>query len=93
MQDEEALYRIAYELVEDVASDGTRYVEVRWGPLLHVMGGLDLAAALRPSSRARDAGMAATGVLIRLIAVAIRSHPPDANARMARSRARSSTTA
>jgi adenosine deaminase len=84
MQDEEALYRTSYELVEDVASDGTRYVEVRWGPLLHVQSGLDLAAGITAVvAGTRDAALA-TGVVCRLIAVAIRSHPPDANAVMAR---------
>jgi len=84
MQDEEALYRIAHELVEDVASDGTRYVEVRWGPLLHVQLGLDLAAGIAAVvAGTRDAALA-TGVVARLIAVAIRSHPPEANAVMAR---------
>lgn len=84
MQDAEALYRIAYELILDVASDGTRYVEVRWGPLLHVMGGLDLAQGIEAVLAGTRDGTAATGVLARLIAVAIRSHPPDANAVMAR---------
>jgi adenosine deaminase len=88
MQDEEALYRTTRELVEDVASDGTRYVEIRWGPLLHVMGGLDLEAGIAAVvAGARDAA-AATGVVTRLIAVALRSHPPDANAVMARVAAR-----
>ena len=40
MQDAEALERIAAELVETKAADGVRYLEIRWGPLLHVAGGL-----------------------------------------------------
>src|SRR3954469_18084424 len=83
MQDVEALYRVAYELIEDVASDGTRYVEVRWGPLLHVMSGLDLATGIQAVVAGTNDAAAATGVTARLIAVAIRSHPPDANAVMA----------
>ena len=34
MQDAEALERITAELVEDVAAEGTRYVEIRWAPSL-----------------------------------------------------------
>lgn len=84
MQDAEALYRIAFELVEDVATDGTRYVEIRWAPLLHVRDGLDLADGIAAvAAGVRDAS-AATGVIARLIAVALRSHPGDANAVMAR---------
>ena len=43
MQDAEALERITAELVETKAADGVRYVEIRWGPLLHVARGLSLA--------------------------------------------------
>ena len=43
MQDAEALERITSELVEAKAADGVRYVEIRWGPLLHVAGGLSTA--------------------------------------------------
>src|SRR5215210_4781628 len=42
MQDEEALERIAAELVETKAAENVRYVEMRWGPLLHVARGLSL---------------------------------------------------
>ena len=43
MQDAEALERITAELVEAKAADGVRYVEIRWGLLLHVARGLSLA--------------------------------------------------
>ena len=43
MQDAEALERITAELVETKAADNVRYVEIRWGPLLHVARGLSLA--------------------------------------------------
>src|SRR6476620_7191658 len=42
MQDAEALERITAELIETKAADGVRYVEIRWGPLLHVAGGLSV---------------------------------------------------
>lgn len=87
MQDAEALYRVAYELVEDVASDGTRYVEIKWGPLLHVQGGLGLAEGIAAVAAGTRDAAAATGVVARLVAVALRSHPPDANAVMARTAA------
>ena len=37
------LERITLELVETKAADGVRYVEIRWGPRLHVSRGLSLA--------------------------------------------------
>ena len=87
MQDAEALYRVAHELVEDVATDGTRYVEIRWGPLLHVQRGLHLGDGIAAVAAGVHDACAATGVVARLIAVALRSHPPEANAVMARTAA------
>jgi adenosine deaminase len=87
MQDAEALYRTAYELIEDVATDNTRYVEVKWGPLLHVSGGLGLRDGIAAVAAGTRDAAAATGVVARLVAVALRSHPPDANAVMARTAA------
>src|SRR6187401_3648434 len=47
MQDPESITRITHELVEDVASDGTRYAEIRWGPALHLLRGLDLRESIQ----------------------------------------------
>jgi adenosine deaminase len=77
MQDIESLRRITHELVEDVASDGTRYAEVRWAPALHLSGGLGLADSIQAVVGGAQAGVAATGIHVRLIAVALRSHPPE----------------
>ena len=41
LQDAASLERVTSELVEDVASDGTRYAEIRWAPSLHLERGLD----------------------------------------------------
>ena len=42
MQTKEALRRIAYELAEDNARENVRYLEVRYGPILHTEEGLTL---------------------------------------------------
>ncbi|MGB3542795.1 adenosine deaminase [Rubrivirga sp.] len=42
MQTRDALHRIAYELAEDMANDGVRYLEVRYGPILHTDEGLTM---------------------------------------------------
>jgi len=84
MQDVEALERITAELVETKAADGVRYVEIRWGPLLHVMAGLSLADGIAAVCRgARDASFR-TGTVVRLICTALRSHDPAANLELAR---------
>ena len=42
MQTAPALYRVAYECVEDLANDSVVYAEVRFAPELHIEGGLSL---------------------------------------------------
>lgn len=44
MQTRDALRRIAYELAEDAAAENVRYLEVRYGPILHTEEGLTLDA-------------------------------------------------
>ena len=83
MQDAEALERVAAELVEAKAADNVRYVEIRWGPLLHVARGLALADGIAAVCRgARSAGERLR-VEVRLICTAIRSHEPAANVALA----------
>lgn len=88
MQDAEALERITAELVETKAADGVRYVEIRWGPLLHIARGLSLADGIAAvCAGARDAS-ARTGTVVRLICTALRSHDPADNVRLAETAAR-----
>ncbi|MGC8634104.1 MAG: adenosine deaminase family protein [Candidatus Limnocylindrales bacterium] len=106
LQDTESLQRATAELVEDVAADGTRYVEIRWAPALHLRGGLALddvmeavvAGARQGVTRVEAAARAGQGVpgpaghsspasvapfAVRLIAVAMRTHPPETSVRVA----------
>ena len=79
MQDADALERITSELVDTKAAENVRYVEIRWGPLLHVARGLSLSDGIAAVARgARDAATR-TGTEVRLICTAIRSHDPAAN--------------
>ena len=88
MQDAEALERITAELVQTKAADGVRYVEIRWGPLLHGARGLSLVDGIAAvCAGARDA-LARTGTVVRLICTALRSHDPKANLELARTAAR-----
>jgi adenosine deaminase len=83
MQDAEALERISYELIESKAADHVRYVEIRWGPLLHVARGLSLEDGIAAVCRGARAASERTGVVARLICTAIRSHDPADNVRLA----------
>ena len=88
MQDAEALERITTELVETKAADGVRYLEIRWGPLLHVAGGLSLVDGIAAVCAGARAGEARTGTVVRLICTALRSHEPAANVTLAETAAR-----
>jgi adenosine deaminase len=88
MQDAEALERITTELVETKAADGVRYLEIRWGPLLHVSGGLSLTGGIAAVCSGARAGEARTGTVVRLICTALRSHEPAANVTLAETAAR-----
>lgn len=88
MQDADALHRITAELVETKAADNVRYVEIRWGPRLHVLRGLSLDDGIAAvCAGARDAA-ARTGVVVRLICTALRSHDPEGNVTLAETAAR-----
>jgi len=79
MQDADALERITAELVETKAADGVRYLEIRWGPLLHVAGGLALADGIAAVCAGARSAAARSGIVVRLICTALRSHDPAAN--------------
>ena len=88
MQDAEALERIAAELVEDKAADNVRYVEIRWGPLLHVARGLSLSDGIAAVVRGARAAAMRTNITVRLISTALRSHDPERNVELAETAAR-----
>ncbi|HSL77621.1 MAG TPA: adenosine deaminase [Candidatus Limnocylindrales bacterium] len=88
MQDADALERIAFELVETKAADNVRYVEVRWGPLLHVLKGLSLADGIAAVVRGTNDAAARAGIAVRLISTAIRSHDPERNVELAETASR-----
>jgi adenosine deaminase len=77
LQDAEALERCAVELVEDIAGEGTRYAEIRWAPSLHTREGLELGEGIAAVVRGVKRATRATGTEVRLIAVALRTHPPE----------------
>ena len=83
MQDAEALERVAAELVEAKAADGVRYLEIRWGPLLHVARGLSLVDGIGAVCAGARAAADRSGMVVRLICTALRSHDPGSNVALA----------
>jgi adenosine deaminase len=79
LQDAAALERVAAELVRVKAADGVRYVEIRWGPLLHVRRGLPLAEGIAAVIDGATRAAEADGIVVRFICTALRSHDPADN--------------
>jgi adenosine deaminase len=72
MQTEEALERAARETLEDLAADNVVYVEVRFAPVLHMQGNLNLEKVVQSVLRGLEAGREKTGVQFGLILCAMR---------------------
>lgn len=83
LQEEEALFRVAYELAEDAAEENVWYMEVRYSPILHTKKGMKLTtiidavlAGLKKAERKYDIK---TGVII----CGMRNIPPDSSLTLA----------
>ncbi|KAA1249980.1 adenosine deaminase [Mycobacterium simiae] len=77
MQTPEALYRVAYECVEDLAADAVVYAEVRFAPELHINRGLSFDAvvdAVLTGFAAGEQACAAAGrpITVRCLVTAMR---------------------
>ncbi len=83
LQQKEALYRAAYELVEDCAEENVRHLEVRYSPILHRKKRLPFPDIVDPViAGLRDAGAkhnVSTGVII----CGIRSMSPKVSIQLA----------
>jgi adenosine deaminase len=73
MQKAPALERITYELAEDAARDGVRYLEVRYAPVLNVREGLSLEEAVEAPLRGLARAEKEHGIVGRVIVTAIRN--------------------
>lgn len=83
LQNEEGLYRAAYELVEDCAKENVRYLEVRFSPMLHQEQGLKLTQVVEAVLQGLRAGKRDFGVRSGVLICAIRSSSSDWSLRMA----------
>jgi adenosine deaminase len=83
MQSESSLERVAYELAEDAASDGVRYIEVRYAPVLNVREGLSLEQAVEAPLRGLARAERDHGVVGRVIVTAIRNMSPGVSQEIA----------
>lgn len=75
MQKAPALERIAYELVEDAARDGVKYLEVRYAPVLNTRDGLQMDEVVEATLRGVQRAERDHGTVTRLILCALRHQP------------------
>lgn len=83
MQTAEAIERIAYELGEDAAKDGVRYIEVRNAPILNSRGKLDMGEALEAQLRGLERAQRDHGIIARSIVCSLRQLPPETSLELA----------
>jgi adenosine deaminase len=83
MQTADALERVAYEFVEDMARDGVVYAEVRFAPHFHTSGGLGLDGVMRAVMTGLRAGEREFKVGTGLIVCAMRNQSPDLSFKLA----------
>src|SRR5262249_19533669 len=69
LQSADAIERAAYELVEDAARDGVRYIEIRNAPILNTRAGLSLVEVVEAMLRGLRRGEQVHGVVARLILI------------------------
>ncbi|MDP6339428.1 MAG: adenosine deaminase [Candidatus Marinimicrobia bacterium] len=83
MQTPDALTRIAYELIEDVASENVRYIEVRYSPTLHTSKEMTLEEAVESVRDGLKKGEKDFGVKSGIIVCGIRHISPEASLKLA----------
>lgn len=76
-----AVERIAYELVEDCAADGIRYVEARFAPELQAAPGFSTDQVVEAALKGLARGKKAFGVESRVIVCMLREHSLAQNRR------------
>lgn len=76
LQRPEAIERVAFEMVEDAARDGVRYLEVRYCPALSRPGGLSLDEVVAAEAAGLRRGAAAFGVRTGIINCTLRHFVP-----------------
>jgi adenosine deaminase len=84
LQTADAIERVAYELGEDAAKDGVRYIEVRNAPILNSRGNLTAAESLEAQLRGLAKAEAEYGIVARSIVCSLRQLPPMVSLELAR---------
>jgi adenosine deaminase len=85
MQDEVSLERCMFEVCQDAYNDGVRYLEVRFGPNLHIDKGLSTDQVIKAVIRGREKAEAELpNFHVRIIVCGLRNHDKSAVLEMAK---------
>jgi len=84
LQTPDAIERVAYEMCEDAAADGVRYIEIRYCPWLSTRHGLSLDDVMAAELRGIARGEADFGVTARAINCSLRQFDPALSVEIAR---------
>ncbi|MFC1785432.1 adenosine deaminase [Candidatus Neomarinimicrobiota bacterium] len=83
MQTPESLKRIAFELIEDVAKENVRYIEIRYSPILHTKKGMSLGESIEAVREGLKDGEKVFGVKSGIIICGIRNISPAVSLKLA----------
>ncbi|MCP3914264.1 MAG: adenosine deaminase [bacterium] len=83
LQTPDALERVAYELLEDMAADNVVYIEVRFAPHFHTAKGLGLDAVMGAVLRGLRRGREEFGIDFGVIVCAMRNQSADLSFKLA----------
>ena len=83
MQTPAALRRTAYELIEDVAKENVRYIEIRYSPILHTEKGMSLGESVEAVREGLQRGRKDFGVESGIIVCGIRNISAAASLKLA----------
>ncbi len=83
MQTPQALSRTAYELIEDVAKENVRYIEIRYSPILHTGKGMTMGESVEAVREGLQRGQKDFGVKSGIIVCGIRNISAAASLKLA----------
>ena len=83
MQTPAALRRTSYELIEDVAKENVRYIEIRYSPILHTEKGMSLGESVEAVREGLQRGRKDFGVESGIIVCGIRNISAAASLKLA----------
>ena len=83
LQTPESLERTAFELIEDVAKENVRYIEIRYSPVLHTQKGMTPEESIEAVQKGLKEGQKQFGVQSGIIICGIRNISPETSLKLA----------